>query len=45
MAIGVIEARFALTEVRLGLIPAVISPYVLAAIGPRQASAAILPSR
>lgn len=37
MAIGVSEARFALTEVRLGLIPAVISPYVLAAIGPRQA--------
>jgi methylglutaconyl-CoA hydratase len=29
--------RFALTEVRLGLIPAVISPHVLAAIGPRQA--------
>ena len=30
-------AKFALTEVRLGLIPAVISPYVLAAIGERQA--------
>jgi methylglutaconyl-CoA hydratase len=30
-------ARFALTEVKLGLIPAVISPHVLAAIGPRQA--------
>ena len=29
-------ARFALTEVKLGLIPAVISPHVLAAIGPRQ---------
>lgn len=37
MAIGVSETRFALTEVRLGLIPAVISPYVLAAIGARQA--------
>lgn len=30
-------ARFALTEVRLGLIPAVISPYVVAAIGARAA--------
>lgn len=37
IAIGAAEARFALTEVRLGLIPAVISPYVLAAIGRRQA--------
>ncbi|MCW5698898.1 MAG: enoyl-CoA hydratase/isomerase family protein [Rhodospirillales bacterium] len=31
-------ARFALTEVRLGLIPATISPYVIAAIGQRQAT-------
>lgn len=30
-------ARFALTEVRLGLVPGTISPYVLAAIGARQA--------
>lgn len=30
-------AQFALTEVRLGLTPATISPYVVAAIGPRQA--------
>jgi methylglutaconyl-CoA hydratase len=30
-------AKFATTEVRLGLIPAVISPYVIAAIGARQA--------
>ncbi len=30
-------AKFAMTEVRLGLIPAVISPYVIAAIGARQA--------
>lgn len=29
------DARFALSEVRLGIIPAVISPYVLAAIGAR----------
>jgi len=31
------EARFALSEVRLGLVPAVISPYVMAAIGERNA--------
>ncbi len=38
MAIAAAEtAKFALTEVKLGLIPAVISPHVLAAIGPRQA--------
>lgn len=30
-------ASFALTEVRLGVLPAVISPYVIAAIGARQA--------
>lgn len=30
-------ASFALTEVRLGIAPAMISPYVLRAIGPRQA--------
>jgi len=29
------RARFRLSEVKLGLIPAVISPYVVAAIGPR----------
>jgi methylglutaconyl-CoA hydratase len=37
IAIAAETARFALTEVKLGLIPAVISPHVLAAIGPRQA--------
>ncbi len=31
------QARFALTEVRLGILPAVISPYVVAAIGERAA--------
>jgi methylglutaconyl-CoA hydratase len=31
------SARFGLTEVKLGLVPAVISPYVCAAIGARQA--------
>ncbi len=37
IAIGVDGAKFGLTESRLGLLPAVISPYVIAAIGPRQA--------
>lgn len=37
IAIGSDQARFGLTESRLGLLPAVISPYVIAAIGPRQA--------
>ena len=37
IAIGSSEARFRLPEVQLGLVPAVISPYVIEAIGPRQA--------
>lgn len=37
VALAADHAVFAMTEVRLGLIPAVISPHVLAAIGPRQA--------
>lgn len=37
IAIGTPEAKFGLTESRLGLLPAVISPYVIAAIGARQA--------
>jgi methylglutaconyl-CoA hydratase len=37
IAIGTPAAAFSLSEVRLGLIPAVISPYVIAAIGERQA--------
>ena len=37
IAIGVDSAFFALTEVRLGLIPAVISPFVIEAIGVREA--------
>jgi methylglutaconyl-CoA hydratase len=37
IAIGTGAAAFSLSEVRLGLIPAVISPHVIAAIGERQA--------
>jgi methylglutaconyl-CoA hydratase len=37
VVIAVDSAKFALTEVKLGLIPAVISPYVIAAIGTREA--------
>ncbi|SRR5579883_896823 len=37
IAIGVQGAKFALSEVKLGLVPAVISPYVIAAIGVRHA--------
>ena len=37
IAIGVPEAKFGLTESKLGLLPAVISPYVIAAIGTREA--------
>ena len=37
LAIGVEGAKFSLSEVKLGLVPAVISPYVVGAIGVRQA--------
>jgi len=37
IAIGAEGAKFALSEVKLGLVPAVISPYVTAAIGARHA--------
>ncbi|NNM00573.1 MAG: hypothetical protein HKO62_07475 [Gammaproteobacteria bacterium] len=37
IAIGATDARFALSEVRLGLAPATIGPYVIDAIGPRAA--------
>ncbi|MEH6388036.1 gamma-carboxygeranoyl-CoA hydratase [Pseudomonas profundi] len=35
MAIGAEEAQFCLSEVRIGLIPAVVSPFVVQAIGAR----------
>jgi methylglutaconyl-CoA hydratase len=38
IAIASYDAKFCLTEVRIGLIPAMISPYVIRAIGPRAAS-------
>jgi methylglutaconyl-CoA hydratase len=37
IAIGADGAKFSLSEVKLGLVPAVISPYVIAAIGARPA--------
>jgi methylglutaconyl-CoA hydratase len=37
IAVASLSAAFSLSEVRLGLIPSVISPYVIAAIGERQA--------
>lgn len=37
IAIASSAAQFAFTEVKLGLVPAVISPYILMSIGPRQA--------
>ncbi len=37
IAIGSADAKFGLTESKLGLLPAVISPYVIAAIGAREA--------
>jgi methylglutaconyl-CoA hydratase len=37
IALAAEDAQFALSEVRLGLIPAAISPYVIAAIGPKAA--------
>ncbi|UFH51517.1 enoyl-CoA hydratase-related protein [Pseudomonas sp. KNUC1026] len=37
LAIGAADARFCLSEVRIGLIPAVISPFVVKAMGERQA--------
>jgi methylglutaconyl-CoA hydratase len=37
MAVAVEDARFAFSEVKLGLIPATIAPYVVEAIGARRA--------
>mgnify|MGYP006439820887 CR=1 FL=1 len=37
VALGLENSKFCLSEVKIGLIPSVISPYVLAAMGERQA--------
>ncbi len=38
MAVAADNARFCLSEVKLGIVPAVISPYVVRALGARQAN-------
>jgi len=45
VVIGVPDARFGLTEVRLGLIPATISPYVLARMGEDKARRVFMSAR
>lgn len=45
MAVATADARFALSEVRLGLVAATISPYVVQAIGPRAARALMATGR
>lgn len=37
LAVATADAKFSFSEVKLGLIPATISPYVVAAVGPRTA--------
>ena len=37
IAVAADDARFCLSEVKLGILPAVIAPYVVRAMGPRQA--------
>jgi methylglutaconyl-CoA hydratase len=45
MAIATADAKFAFSEVKLGLTPATISPYVVAAIGPRTTRALFATAR
>ncbi|NOX40120.1 MAG: crotonase/enoyl-CoA hydratase family protein [Alphaproteobacteria bacterium] len=45
VAIGVERAKFGLTEVKLGLIPATISPYVLARMGESKARRVFMSAR
>ncbi len=42
VAIAMSDAKFGLSEVKLGILPAVISPYVIAKIGPSHARALFL---
>ena len=45
LAVATAEAKFSFSEVRLGLVPATISPYVIEAIGPRHARALFTTAR
>ncbi|MCP5076201.1 MAG: crotonase/enoyl-CoA hydratase family protein [Rhodobacteraceae bacterium] len=45
VAIGVEGAKFGLTETRLGLIPATISPYVIGRMGPARARRVMMSAR
>jgi len=45
IAIAVSHAKYSLSEVRLGLVAAVISPYILAAMGQRQARRLLLTAK
>ena len=45
IAVAAVGTRFAFSEVKLGLIPAMISPYVVNAIGPRAAKALFVTGR
>jgi methylglutaconyl-CoA hydratase len=45
LAVGTVDTKFCFSEARLGLIPAVISPYVTQAIGPRAARALFTTAR
>ncbi|MCP5087545.1 MAG: crotonase/enoyl-CoA hydratase family protein [Rhodobacteraceae bacterium] len=45
VAVGVEGARFGLTETRLGLVPATISPYVVARMGPARARRVMMSAR
>ena len=45
LAVAVRGTKFAFSEVKLGLIPAMIAPYIVNAIGPRQAKALFVTGR
>jgi methylglutaconyl-CoA hydratase len=45
LAVATADARFSFSETKLGLFPGVISPYIVRAIGPRQARALFATAR
>jgi methylglutaconyl-CoA hydratase len=45
LAVATADARFAFSEVRLGLFPSIVAPYAVQAIGPRQARALFVTGR